>query len=88
MLKWYWGMAIRNMHCVEESTAGVIYNKADFWGLVGDCKKKDINAAPVPGGKGSENNVYERVYVYTKSSKYHNMTSMLQNSVPWKALIP
>jgi hypothetical protein len=74
MLKWYWGMAIRNMHCIEESNAGAIYNKADFWGLVGDMKKKDVNDAPSPDSKG---NSYERVYVYTKSSKYHNMTSML-----------
>jgi len=35
MLKWYYGMATRNMHAVEESMAGTTYNKAHYWGLTG-----------------------------------------------------
>ena len=77
MLYWYWGMAIRNMHAVEEASAGTIYNKADFWGLVGDMKRKDVNDAPTPGNKESS---YKRICAYTKSSKFHNLRSMLQSN--------
>jgi hypothetical protein len=87
MLKWYWGMAVRNMHCIEESMAGAIYNKADYWGLVGDCKKKESDNAPVPGSKVSDKD-YDRVWVYTKCSKFHNMTSMIQTNKLWTALFP
>ena len=31
MLKWYFGMAIRNIHAIEESIAGSVYNKIQFW---------------------------------------------------------
>ena len=33
MLRWYWSMASRNMHAVEESIAGSTYNKAEHWGM-------------------------------------------------------
>ena len=77
MLKWYWGMALRNMHAVEEAESGATYNKADFWGLVGDMKKKDIANAPTPGNKDS---TYLRVCSYTKCSKFHNLRSILQTN--------
>jgi hypothetical protein len=31
MLKWYYGMAVRNIHALEESLSGQVYNKIDFW---------------------------------------------------------
>ena len=31
MLKWYYGMAGRNIHALEESLSGQVYNKIDFW---------------------------------------------------------
>jgi hypothetical protein len=85
MLNWYWGMAVRNMHAVEEAAAGNTYNKADFWGFVGDMKRKDVNDAPMPGNKNSAS---LRVCSYTKSSKFHSMTSMLQNNKLWVPLLP
>jgi len=33
LLRWYAGMASRNMHAIEESLAGTVYNRADYWGV-------------------------------------------------------
>jgi hypothetical protein len=47
MLSWYYGMAKKNMHAVEQSITGTIYNKAQYWGLFGGhstvkpCCEKD-----------------------------------------------
>jgi len=48
-------------------------------------KKKEYNNAPMPDEKYVD---YERVYLYTKSSRFHNMTSMLQTHKLWAACIP
>ena len=32
---WYFGMAARNMHAIEETIAGALYNKSDAVGLTG-----------------------------------------------------
>ena len=77
MFGWYWGMATRNMHCVEENQSGAIYNKADFWGLVGDMKKKDVGNAPMPGENSNGDDPSKRIYLFTKSSKFNNFTTMM-----------
>ena len=61
-------MAIRNMHAVEEVSAGATYNKADFWGLVGDMKKKDVTDS-----KKITEDPSKRICLCTKSSKYLNL---------------
>ena len=84
MLKWYYGMALRNMHAVEEVSAGSTYNKADFWGLVGDMKKKEVSDMKCLKSEDPT----KRVYLFTKSSKYLNLQSMMQTHLMWKPLIP
>ena len=44
---WYFGMASRNMHAIEETIAGSVYNKSDALAITGDrlnktysCKSK------------------------------------------------
>ena len=64
-------MTTRNMHCVEESNAGKVYNRAKVMGLFDDKNKKD-------DVKSRDNeDVSKRVYVYTKSSKFSNVTTMM-----------
>jgi len=70
-------MATRNMHCVEENLSGEIYNKADYWGLVGDMKKKDIDYALLPGESSGGDDASKRIYLYTKSSKFNNFTTIM-----------
>jgi hypothetical protein len=60
MCNWYFGMATRNVHAVEESIAGTTYNNAEYWGLIEkdgkDCCEKehksvDKKVAAIPFGK-------------------------------------
>ena len=44
MFSWYLSMASRNMHAVEETRAGQIYNRSDYWGVTksdSNCKSKE-----------------------------------------------
>ena len=36
MFRWYFGMACRNMHAVEETATGATYNKALYWGIINE----------------------------------------------------
>jgi hypothetical protein len=83
MSTWYFGMASRNLHAVEESMAGETYNKAEYWGLVekqDGCKdakcssdhdhKKSI---PIPGPQGGRyNDNKNKIFLYTKKSSISN----------------
>lgn len=51
-------------------------------------KKKDCNNAPIPGANSGGDDVTKRIYLHTKSSKFHNITTMMQTHKLWKALIP
>ena len=83
MLAWYYGMAIRNMHAVEESMTGTIYNKADYWGLTGENHKE---GEQVPNHDACCDN--KRIFLYTKKSRYSNMMSMLQARNIYYTLLP
>ena len=44
MFRWYASMASRNMHAVEESRAGQIYDRSDHWGVTktqSQCESKE-----------------------------------------------
>ena len=71
MLKWYYEMACKNMHAIEQSITGTIYNKAQYWGLLTDEKDKAAHA------HCCSTNSDEYIYLYTKKSRSENFMSML-----------
>ena len=88
MLSWYFKMASKNMHAVEQSISGNVYNKAEYWGLLGgknhgSCISKD---APIPDPRCCE--VLDRIYLYTKPSDIDNFRSMLNGGDFVRPLIP
>ena len=87
MAKDYFGLALKNMHAVEQSIAGNTYNKASFWGLLGPKRDKTQgDKAPLPDPKSCC--VEDRVYFYTKQSKLDNLMSMLQSREFLTPLVP
>ena len=67
MLKWYFEMATKNMHAVEQSITGTTYNKAQYWGLLYDPSCGDCCS--------SSSDKY--IYLFTKKSKLDNFLSII-----------
>jgi hypothetical protein len=89
MFFWYVKMAKKNMHAIEQSISGNVYNKAEYWGLLGGKNhgERKTDDAPMPDPHCCE--VLDRIFHYTKPSDLDNLKSMLgakdfvRPLVPW-----
>ena len=80
------------MTAIEQSITGNIYNKAEYWGLLGGKNhgERASETAPMPDPHACSVDVMDRVFLYTKSSDMDNLLSMINGTsdivrtmIPW-----